>query len=208
MQKRTSVAMQLREGTLFLLREAAARVRRAPPICVGLIQAQQLSNLAPMIVVVDFWKGMHDVTKAAVRLPIRMFWAGALGMQNAPKRYGDKTVRPSAYCMTGFRSGCKLAGSELYGGFYDGVVSLVRLLQLEMEKKRQEGFSSWCRQKYEWFCRQTPGWDTGPGGLPRKRVLCQQEGALSRYAEGRALDTEGAQVAGRQGDAGFGGGAA
>ena len=96
-------------------------------------------HVRPVIVLKDFGRGMREVTKAVVRLPSRMWWAGTLGMRNAPKLYGDKTVRPTPYRITGFRSGCKVAGSEFYHGFYDGVTGLVRLPQIEVLEKGKSG---------------------------------------------------------------------
>ena len=93
----------------------------------------------PTIVLVDSCKGIQEVVEAAVRLPSRMIWAGTLGMRNAPKLYGDKTVRPTAYRITGFRSGCRVAGSEFYHGYYDGITGLVRLPQLEVAEEGKSG---------------------------------------------------------------------
>ncbi|KAK2751038.1 hypothetical protein FQN57_000113 [Myotisia sp. PD_48] len=46
------------------------------------------------------------------------------GFHNAPKLYGDKTVR-EVEKVTGFHSGLKAAGKELGYGFYDGISGLV-----------------------------------------------------------------------------------
>ncbi|EQL34730.1 hypothetical protein, variant 1 [Blastomyces dermatitidis ATCC 26199] len=48
----------------------------------------------------------------------------AKGFHNAPKLYGDTTVRESPK-VTGFHSGLKAAGKELGYGFYDGISGLV-----------------------------------------------------------------------------------
>jgi hypothetical protein len=48
----------------------------------------------------------------------------AQGFQNAPKLYGDHTVR-RAETITGFKSGMKAASKDLALGFYDGISGLV-----------------------------------------------------------------------------------
>ena len=58
---------------------------------------------------------------------IEMLNALALGCRNAPRLYGDRTVRPPPHNITGVRSGFRVAGSEFCLGFYDGVAGLVRL---------------------------------------------------------------------------------
>jgi hypothetical protein len=46
------------------------------------------------------------------------------GFRNAPKIYGDKTVRPTP-TITGFTSGVSTAGQELVTGLYDGLSGFV-----------------------------------------------------------------------------------
>jgi phage baseplate assembly protein W len=66
-------------------------------------------------------------------MPIDVMNALALGFRNAPRLYGDATVRPPPHHITGVRSGLRAAGSELGLGFYDGVAGLVRLPYAEMK---------------------------------------------------------------------------
>ena len=49
----------------------------------------------------------------------------AQGLHNAPRLYGDSTVRRPAR-IDGFRSGLKAGGEEFVFGVYDGVTGLVR----------------------------------------------------------------------------------
>lgn len=48
----------------------------------------------------------------------------ARGFHNAPKLYGDDTVRPQEK-VTDFQSGLKAAGKEFGFGFYDGITGLI-----------------------------------------------------------------------------------
>ena len=59
----------------------------------------------------------------------------AQGFHNAPRLYGDKTVRPLEK-VTGFRSGLKAAGKGLGLGLYDGVSGLVTQ---PLQGAREEG---------------------------------------------------------------------
>ena len=93
----------------------------------GLVSRNTGSSLgpAPVFILKDIGKGLGRSTKAIVRMPHDMFYAMTLGFRNAPRLYGDKTVRPLPQPVTGFRSGVKTAGSEFYHGFYDGVTGLI-----------------------------------------------------------------------------------
>lgn len=70
-----------------------------------------------------------SVGKSAVALamaPIELYFALCQGFHNAPRLYGDDTVRRPAH-ITGIKSGLKAAGHEFVFGVYDGVTGLVRL---------------------------------------------------------------------------------
>jgi hypothetical protein len=60
-------------------------------------------------------------TKASI---VDIPMAFAQGMHNAPRLYGDTTVRDN-YKITGFGSGMEAAGKELVFGVYDGITGLV-----------------------------------------------------------------------------------
>lgn len=87
----------------------------------------------------DVFRGVGHSAKALARMPCRMFYAFQNGLRNSPKLYGDQTVRPEPYNITGFRSGCKVAGVEFYHGFYDGITGLVRLPLLAYRKEGKSG---------------------------------------------------------------------
>lgn len=71
--------------------------------------------------------GFGHSAKALVQLPIDVSYALALGFHNAPRLYGDGSVRPPPHIITGFRSGLKAAGTEFAYGLSDGITGLVRL---------------------------------------------------------------------------------
>ncbi|KAL1900168.1 hypothetical protein Sste5346_002478 [Sporothrix stenoceras] len=70
-----------------------------------------------------------NIGKSALALamaPIELYFALCQGFHNAPRLYGDDTVRRPAH-VTGIKSGLKAAGHEFVFGIYDGVTGLVRL---------------------------------------------------------------------------------
>lgn len=75
----------------------------------------------------DVAKGLGHSAKAVLEMPLDIYVALTLGFRNAPRLYGDHTVRPPVDTITGFRSGLKAAGDELFLGFYDGFAGLVRI---------------------------------------------------------------------------------
>ncbi|TVY32806.1 Sterol 3-beta-glucosyltransferase [Lachnellula subtilissima] len=58
------------------------------------------------------------------RMPMNLALAIAQGFHNAPRLYGDQTVRRPTR-ITGFHSGLKAASQEFFFGIYDGVTGLV-----------------------------------------------------------------------------------
>jgi hypothetical protein len=70
-------------------------------------------------------------------IPLKMLNAIALGFHNAPRLYGDQSVRPSPQGIVGFRSGVKVAGQEFFLGFYDGITGVV---MLPVHEVHEEGF--------------------------------------------------------------------
>ncbi|KKZ64428.1 hypothetical protein EMCG_09586 [[Emmonsia] crescens] len=64
------------------------------------------------------------IINTGLKSPMGFTLGVAKGFHNAPKLYGDTTVRESPK-VTGFHSGLKAAGKELGYGFYDGISGLV-----------------------------------------------------------------------------------
>ncbi|KAI1633808.1 hypothetical protein F4809DRAFT_621879 [Biscogniauxia mediterranea] len=74
----------------------------------------------------DIQEGVKRSGRAIVRAPVDLSLAVAQGFHNAPRLYGDDTVRRPIR-VTGMRSGLRAAGAEFVYGIYDGFTGLVRL---------------------------------------------------------------------------------
>ncbi|KAF1813799.1 UDP-Glycosyltransferase/glycogen phosphorylase [Eremomyces bilateralis CBS 781.70] len=70
--------------------------------------------------------GIKRTAKAIAKMPMLLLLALAYGFHNAPRLYGDDTVRRPVR-ITGMRSGLRAGRNELMYGVYDGVTGLVRL---------------------------------------------------------------------------------
>ncbi|KAI0849493.1 glycosyltransferase family 1 protein [Daldinia vernicosa] len=71
-------------------------------------------------------EGIGKTGRALAHAPVDLSLALAQGFHNAPRLYGDETVRRPIR-ITGIRSGLKAAGHEFIYGIYDGFTGLVRL---------------------------------------------------------------------------------
>jgi len=69
-------------------------------------------------------KGIQRIVAAGMKSPMDFTLGIARGFHNAPKLYGDDTVRPHEK-VTDFQSGLKAAGKEFGYGLYDGITGLV-----------------------------------------------------------------------------------
>jgi UDP:flavonoid glycosyltransferase YjiC (YdhE family) len=69
-------------------------------------------------------KGISRIVAAGMKSPMDFTLGLARGFHNAPKLYGDDTVRPQEK-VTDFQSGLKAAGREFGFGFYDGISGLI-----------------------------------------------------------------------------------
>jgi UDP:flavonoid glycosyltransferase YjiC (YdhE family) len=88
---------------------------------------------------IDGGKGVSRIVSAGIKSPMDFTMALAKGFHNAPKLYGDDTVRP-AERITGVQSGFKAAGKEFHYGFYDGITGLVTQPLKGAEKEGAAGF--------------------------------------------------------------------
>ena len=77
-------------------------------------------------VVHEIGQGAIKSVGALARAPVDLSIALAQGFHNAPRLYGDDTVRRPTR-VTGIKSGLKAAGHEFAFGIYDGWTGLVRL---------------------------------------------------------------------------------
>jgi len=69
-------------------------------------------------------KGISRIVGAGLKSPMDFTLGIARGFHNAPKLYGDDTVRPQEK-VTDFQSGLKAAGKEFGYGMFDGITGLV-----------------------------------------------------------------------------------
>ncbi|KAK9435539.1 UDP-glucose,sterol transferase [Metarhizium brunneum] len=74
----------------------------------------------------DISTSMRKTGLAVVRAPTLFIVALAQGLHNAPRLYGDDTVRRSTR-VTGIRSGLVASRREFIWGIYDGVTGVIRL---------------------------------------------------------------------------------
>lgn len=73
--------------------------------------------------VIGAGKGVSRIVGVGLKSPMDFTMSLAQGFHNAPKLYGDDTVRKSQK-VTGIQSGLKAAGKEFGYGFYDGITGL------------------------------------------------------------------------------------
>ncbi|KFZ05117.1 hypothetical protein V501_08661 [Pseudogymnoascus sp. VKM F-4519 (FW-2642)] len=72
----------------------------------------------------DITGGLRKSGRAIIKTPIDLSTAVAQGFHNAPRLYGDETVRRPTR-ITGIQSGLKAGGKEFIFGIYDGWTGLV-----------------------------------------------------------------------------------
>ncbi|KAM3069239.1 hypothetical protein ACMFMG_010752 [Clarireedia jacksonii] len=83
-------------------------------------------------------KGISRIIGAGMKSPMDFTLGIARGFHNAPKLYGDDTVRPQAK-VTDFQSGLKAAGKEFGYGMFDGITGLVTQPMRGAEKEGAAG---------------------------------------------------------------------
>lgn len=77
--------------------------------------------------------GVTKSTKALVKLPVELSLAVAQGFHNAPRLYGDETVRRPRR-ITGFKSGLLAGRDEFMHGWEDAFTGLVKLPRRGMKQ--------------------------------------------------------------------------
>jgi len=86
-------------------------------------------------------RAVSKIVGAGVKSPMDFTMSLAKGFHNAPKLYGDETVRKSGK-ITGIQSGFAEAGKEFGYGFYDGITGLVTQ---PIAGARKEGFGGFIK---------------------------------------------------------------
>ena len=83
--------------------------------------------------------GQFKIVSAGMKSPMDFTMGLAKGFHNAPKLYGDDTVRKSDK-ITGVQSGLVAAAKEFHYGFYDGITGLVTQPLSGAKKEGAAGF--------------------------------------------------------------------
>jgi UDP:flavonoid glycosyltransferase YjiC (YdhE family) len=84
-------------------------------------------------------KGFGRIVKAALQSPMTLSMGITEGFHNAPKLWGDNTVRPPQQ-VRDIKSGAKAVGKEFAYGWYDGVTGLVTQPWKGAQKEGATGF--------------------------------------------------------------------
>lgn len=84
-------------------------------------------------------KAAGRIASAGIKSPMDFTLSIAQGFHNAPKLYGDETVRKPDK-ITDFQSGLKAAGKEFGYGFFDGITGLVTQPIAGARKEGAAGF--------------------------------------------------------------------
>lgn len=84
-------------------------------------------------------KGLGGIVKSAFKSPMEMTMGITKGFHNAPKMWGDDTVRPQPK-VSGAKSGAQAIGKEFAYGMYDGVTGLVTQPWNGAKKEGATGF--------------------------------------------------------------------
>ncbi|KAK5084156.1 hypothetical protein LTR24_007516 [Lithohypha guttulata] len=89
--------------------------------------------------IIDAAKAGGKIGKVGLKSPMDFTMSLAQGFHNAPKLYGDTTVRKPTR-VTDFQSGLAAAGKEFGYGFYDGITGLVTQPIKGAQKEGAAGF--------------------------------------------------------------------
>ena len=89
----------------------------------------------------DTGQGFAKSGQALAKVPMNLSLAIAQGFHNAPRLYGDTTVRKPTR-ITGFHSGLRATGEEFAFGIYDGVTGLVLQPYTGAKERGTTGFIS------------------------------------------------------------------
>ena len=88
---------------------------------------------------IETGKGVQRIVSAGLKSPMDFTVSLAKGFRNAPKLYGDDTVRKPDQ-ITDFKSGIRAATKEFGYGMYDGITGLVTQPAMGAKKEGAAGF--------------------------------------------------------------------
>ncbi|PQE26874.1 glycosyltransferase family 28 domain-containing protein [Rutstroemia sp. NJR-2017a BVV2] len=119
----TTTGAPTRQGSRPPPEEPTQPQTKTTPDNASLLSSDPSENPAEEIAL-DVGLGLGRTAEAIARAPMDLSLALAQGFHNAPRLYGDTTVRRPTR-ITGMKSGLKAAGEEFVFGIYDGVTGLV-----------------------------------------------------------------------------------
>lgn len=119
-------------------------------------------------------RGALKSASAIAKAPVDLSLALAQGFHNAPRLYGDDTVRRPIR-VTGMKSGLKAARNEFAYGIYDGVTGVVRLPYRGAKEGGLGGFARGVGMGLTGFVLKDLAAVIGPVGYTLKGVVKQAE---------------------------------
>ncbi|KAK0386302.1 hypothetical protein NLU13_6139 [Sarocladium strictum] len=122
----------------------------------------------------DVTSGFGQTATAIAKAPVDLSLALAQGFHNAPRLYGDDTVRRPVR-VTGISSGLKAAGKEFGYGVYDGFTGVVRLPIRGAKQDGAVGFVKGTGMGLMGFVLKNISAVAGPVGYTLKGVVKQVE---------------------------------
>ncbi|KIL84832.1 hypothetical protein FAVG1_12061 [Fusarium avenaceum] len=122
----------------------------------------------------DIASGMGRTATAIAKAPVDLSMALAQGFHNAPRLYGDTTVRRPIR-VTGFHSGLRAARHELAYGVYDGFTGVVRLPYRGAKENGPIGFVKGTGMGLTGLVLKNLSAVVGPVGYTLKGVVKQAE---------------------------------
>ncbi|KAK3357606.1 CHIP6 protein [Lasiosphaeria hispida] len=137
-------------------------------------------------------RGAAQSAKAIARVPVDLSLALAQGFHNAPRLYGDDTVRRPKR-VTGIKSGLKAAGYEFVYGIYDGWTGLVRLPVRGARDSGVRGFVTGIGMGLTGFVLKDIAAVFGPVGYTLKGIVKQAERGqqpIQRIRRARVIEGE------------------
>ncbi|KZF18953.1 glycosyltransferase family 1 protein [Xylona heveae TC161] len=125
-------------------------------------------------------RGLGQTGAAIAKAPMNFLLALGQGFHNAPRLYGDKTVR-RAPRITGFKSGMRAAGGEFVYGIWDGWTGVVMQPYNGARKSGTPGFAKGVARGVGGFVLKDISAIVGPFGYALKGI--HKEMVKDRYAE-------------------------
>ncbi|KAI9897231.1 hypothetical protein N3K66_008253 [Trichothecium roseum] len=126
----------------------------------------------------DLAHGVGRTAYAIAKAPVDLSMALAQGFHNAPRLYGDDTVRRPTR-VTGVRSGLRAARKEFAYGVYDGFTGVVRLPVRGARNDGVAGFVKGAGMGLFGFVIKNVGAVVGPAGYAMKGLVKQAERSRS-----------------------------